>query len=348
MKFVMNKIIEVKFLILIAVSIIIASCKTTYPTMGFVQSVEVRDSAIDYSKLHHWAAHPDKIDEADKIPNNQSLADQSHLKADVFFIHPTTYTGKKGEDQWNGSIDDESLNKRTDESTIRSQASIFNAAGRVYAPRYRQAHIAAYFTKDKSSAKQAFELAYQDVKSAFKYYLDNEALQRPFIIASHSQGTTHAKRLIKELIDGHALQKKMIAAYLVGMPIAKKEFTNIEACQSEDQTHCFVSWRTYKKGHLPGDLIGDHILVTNPLSWNLDKTYQPKSLNQGAILRNFNKVLKGRVDAQIENGVLWASKPKFPWSFLFTTDNYHIADLNFYYFNVKNNAINRVENYLNK
>lgn len=343
----MKKIFDIRMLLILFVSIVFASCKTTYPSISYEQSVESKDSHVDYSELKNWAAHPSTSDEADKIPNSKINADQSLLKTDVFFIHPTTYTGKKGQDQWNASISDEALNKRTDQSTIRSQASIFNAAGRVFAPRYRQAHIVAYFTKNKSSAKQAFELAYQDVKASFEYYLKNENQQRAFIIASHSQGTTHAIRLIKEMIDGRPLQEKLIAAYLIGMPIAKDEFTNIEACASENQTNCIISWRTFKKGHFPNDFVGDHILVTNPLSWTLDHTYQAKSLNQGAILRNFNKVLRARVDAQIVNGVLWASKPKFPWSFLFSTNNYHIADLNFYYMNVRSNAKNRVENYPN-
>lgn len=95
--------------------------------------------APDYSLLANWAAHPDKADAADSIPNQPS-ANESDLPADIFFIYPTTYIGKKGENQWNACIDDATLNARTDETAILFQASLFNQAGRVFAPRYRQAH----------------------------------------------------------------------------------------------------------------------------------------------------------------------------------------------------------------
>ena len=40
------------------------------------------------------------------------------------------------------------------------------------------------------------------MKQAFQYFLENFSKGRPFIIASHSQGTHHAIRLLKEEIDG--------------------------------------------------------------------------------------------------------------------------------------------------
>jgi len=60
---------------------------------------------------------------------------------------------------------------------------------------------------DSSEAIAAFELAYRDVKAAFLYYLEHNNSGRPIIIASHSQGSTHAKRLLKELFDGKPFAK---------------------------------------------------------------------------------------------------------------------------------------------
>jgi hypothetical protein len=45
------------------------------------------------------------------------------------------------------------------------------------------------------------------VKTAFLYYLQHYNNGRPIIIASHSQGATHGKRLLKEFFDGKELQK---------------------------------------------------------------------------------------------------------------------------------------------
>jgi len=301
---------------------------------------------IDYNNLNYWAAHPDKRDNADKIPGTE-LPAKKNLEADVFFIHPTIYSEKKDKLPWNPSIDDQELNKKVDNSTILFQASAFNAAGRVFAPRYRQAHIRSYSTADTASAKQAFALAYADVKRAFEHYLKYYNHGRPFIIASHSQGTTHAGPLIREFIDGTSLQRQLVAAYLIGLPVTKTYFKRIRPCLNPDDLNCSISWRTFKYDFVPEDRpLGDSILVTNPLSWKIDTTYVDKSQNQGAVLRNFDKILPKRVDAKVHNGILWANKPRFPWSFLFRRKNYHIADINFYYMDIRENAKVRVNRWL--
>ncbi|HHH50208.1 MAG TPA: DUF3089 domain-containing protein, partial [Saprospiraceae bacterium] len=183
-------------------------------------------NAPDYSNLDYWAALPSKKDEADRTPDSSMKDQQATAKVDVFFLHPTTFIKNKKSNLWNASIDDQELNAKTDKSTILNQASIFNGAGRVFAPRYRQAHLAAYYTIDKATAKKALDFAYQDIKAAFEYYLQHYNNGRPIIIASHSQGTTHAGRLISEYFDGKELQKKLVAAYLIGMPVKKDQFKN--------------------------------------------------------------------------------------------------------------------------
>ncbi len=301
----------------------------------------------DYSSLDHWAAHPTKDDTADRVPGQTELSDQSQMKADVFFIHPTTLTGHEGEAYWNADVDDAVLNKRTDESTIIFQASIFNAAGKVYAPRYQQAHVQAFYTQDTVSKQKSLELAYQDVKRSFEYYLNNWNNGRPFILASHSQGTIHAKQLIKELIDGQSIQDQLIAAYLVGIVVNKDEFVNIEPCENPTDINCTISWRTFRNDIKEGEYVtSNKVLVTNPLSWKTDKVYTPKEMNKGTILKDIDKVYGELVDAQVDNGILKVSKPSFFGSIFYTTKNYHIPDMNFFYFNTRDNAKERVEMYL--
>jgi hypothetical protein len=59
----------------------------------------------------------------------------------------------------------------------------------------------------------------------------------------------------------------------------------------------------------------------------------------------FNKIYKQTTDAQTHEGVIWVSRPKFPWSFLYSTKNYHVGDINLYYMNVRQNIEQRIENY---
>lgn len=328
---------------IIVLTFLLIGCRIYKPTYTYSGSDY---SQTDYSSLLNWAAHPSKEDESDKTPEGKIVESETML-ADVFYIHPTTYTGRnKGQDKWNAPISEQKLNNKTDETAIRFQASAFNQAGRVFAPRYRQAHLHAYFTKDKVSAKKAFELAYSDIKAAFEFYLKFENNGRPIILASHSQGTNHAERLIKEFFEGKPLKIKLVAAYLLGMPIKKDNFKDIFPCKDSNDIGCFVSWRTFKKGHkLPLEISSDSVLVTNPLSWTNDETYMSKSQNMGTLLFDFNKIYPGLVDAKVNKDILWANKPKFKGSLFLITKNYHPADINFYYFNIRKNAAHRVKMY---
>ena len=123
----------------------------------------------DYSNLKYWAANPFKNDPSDEVPLDFKNESKDTL-ADVFFIHPTTYTDRNLYMGWNADFDNEKLNKKTDR-TMRYQASVFNKYCRVFAPRYRQANILAFFTSDKQKAEAALDIAYEDVKAAFVFYL---------------------------------------------------------------------------------------------------------------------------------------------------------------------------------
>jgi len=311
-------------------------------------SFSKNESTTNYANAENWAALPNKQDNADRVPVPSFKDNQSNAQVDVFFIHPTTYTKKKIDGAWNAPIDNIELNAKTDESTILHQASIFNASGRIFAPRYRQAHLDIFYDEQNTPlAENALNLAYSDVKAAFMHYLKNENNGRPIIIAAHSQGTIHGARLMKEFFDGKPLQKNLVVAYLVGMPIVEGYFDQIRVCENAAQTQCFCSWRTVKKGYIPKKYAIDNVLVTNPLNWKTDNTFAPKELNEGTVLQKFDNDMRvGIVNAQIKDGFIWSDKPKFPWSFLITFRNYHIADYNFFYANLRKNAVERSKNFL--
>jgi len=43
---------------------------------------------------------------------------------------------------------------------------------------------------------------------------------------------------------------------------------------------------------------------------------------------------------------LWVSKPKFRGSWLWTDKNYHMGDINLFYFDIRDNAALRVKSFL--
>lgn len=305
--------------------------------------------APDYTQMKYWIAHPEQQDMADLVPGKGELAEyQQTAEVDVFFVYPTIYTKKQNPNHpWFADVNDEKLNKKIAGSTIKYQSSVFNSSGKVYAPLYRQAHIGVYYG-DLMLKVETLEFAYRDVRKAFRYYLENWNNGRPIIIASHSQGTTHAVKLLKEFFEGKELMDKLVAAYVVGMPLSKATFKEIPICEDPGQVGCWMTWNTYKKGYYPPkhDYWYENAHNVNPLSWKTDSTYVSWGANRGGILRNFKKIRVGLSDAQNYDGMLWINKPKFFGNFLIGWDRYHIVDYNLFYLNIRENVELRVENYL--
>jgi len=299
----------------------------------------------NYSDLNNWAAHPWKKDLSDSISDGIIDRRVNDSSVDVFFIHPTTYLQKEFV-SWNADVNDLAINAKTDNTAILYQASAFNEQSRLFAPRYQQAHINSFYI-DSNIAKDYFEIAYNDVKAAFEYYLKNYNNGRPIIIASHSQGTQHAGKLLKEFFDDKSLAKQLVCAYIIGMPIPDNYFQNLKPCMNKNQTGCFVGWRTYKTGYVP-DLIQKEnfkCIVVNPLTWTTDETLASANLNKGGILQNFKKIVAKVVDAQVHQNVLWACKPNVFGKIFFTKKNFHIGDINLYYMNIRENVRTRIDSF---
>ncbi len=304
-------------------------------------------SVPDYNDLRYWAAHPWKKDPSDSIPK-PLLHETKDTLADVFFLHPTTLTDKNLEGiVWNADINDADLNSKTDYSSILYQASVFNKRCRVFAPRYRQAHLYAFYSGNAERNNQALDFAYEDVKKAFEYYLAHYNNGRPIIIAGHSQGTFHSGRLLKEFFENKPLQKQLVCAYIIGMALPKNYFTDLKPCTDSLSNGCFAGWRTLQTGFIPDYVESEQqpSWVVNPLSWDTGSAKIERSKNPGAVLYNFEKIYTRTNSAKVIDNVLWTNKPKFPFSFLLRTKNYHAGDMNLFYMSIRNNIDTRIRSY---
>jgi hypothetical protein len=327
---------------LLVISFLFSCSPSYYKKISKTPARTISSGIPDYSDMNMWAAHPYKHDPSDSVPK-PFRNEWKDSTVDVFFLHPTTFTDPSRTWQLNGDVYNDTLNAKTDYSSILYQATIFNQQARVFAPRYRQAHYNMYNYADTFRARMAFDTAYSDIRRAFIYYLEHYK-GRPIIIAGHSQGTQHAKTLIKEFFDGQLLKNRLVAAYLVGMPVKTDEFETIPPCVDSLQTGCFVSWRTFQKNYDGPAYISreSNIVVTNPLLWKADTSYAAKALHRGAILYKFNKLFKTTNDAQVHGPILWVSKPKFPGAMLYNSKNYHIGDYNLFYSNVRQDVSRRI------
>jgi hypothetical protein len=302
--------------------------------------------APEYSKENCWIALPWRKDIADTIPNGCSTPDaQLNAKADVFYIHPTVYLVGNN---YNGDVYNDKLNKKCDKCVL-IQGTIFNASGRVFAPRYRQAHIKA-FSGDSIEGEKALKFAYADVKAAFEHYLKNWNKGRPIIIVGHSQGARHAAQLVKDFFDGTELQKLLIAAYPIGMPIPKNYFKNIPLTNGPKETCCWATWNTNSWGtELKGKMLkkyGNSACV-NPLSWKQNDEHVLSNKNLGGVSIKFDAVDINVCDAKVNKAILWIH-PVSGKRYNHIGSWYHGSDMNLFYMNLRQNAIDRVDAYFNK
>lgn len=324
----------------------------------------VQAQQLDYSHSKLWLALPEKSDYADVVPEYQNRVNgQLSAKADVFFIHPTTYyAGATKNDRFR-----KPSTKRIARSVLLSQASSFNGCFKIYAPRYRQVSLHV-LRKNTHETYMALDFAYADIKNAFDYYLKNHNNGRPFVIAAHSQGSYHALRLLYDFMEGDSLSDKLIAAYIGGFPVLKLQmdsmYKTIQYCDSAQQTGCLLNWQTLGKNGYYQDMIahtnvyykGTHfapkgkLLCTNPLSWNSDTMLVDKSNHLGSVKMASRKgelkvLMVNFLDTRVENGYVYIDKPKGKM-FNASGKNYHIYDYNLFYLNIGANACDRLNSWL--
>ena len=335
-----------KYLFHFILLINISACKTytLFPekedTPQHDFDINLSGNSPNYSEIKYWVEHPEKEMNYTSLPKNYTdTSFKSNPEIDVFFVHPTLYL--KGP-SWNADINDKKLNKKIGNTAIQNQASVFLGIANIYAPHYRQMHIQSYY--DLENGLQAFEVAYSDVKNAFIFYWRNYNKGNKFIIAGHSQGTNHAERLLKEIIlENDSMRSLLLLSYLPGMPI-KQFHKDLPTCSTPNQLDCFLSWRTLAEGYFPKDWeVSDSISCVNPISWETDSLVSENENHLGILFQNHKIHYPKSIAAYNHNGVVWIKPIKIPFARFYRMKNYHIADYNLFWINIRNNLRYRLE-----
>ena len=209
-------------------------------------------------------------------------------------------------------------------------------------------------------AKEANDVAYNDIRRAFIEYFNEKNNGKKFIIASHSQGSYHAVRLLNELIFKRKdMREKLLLSYLPGMPI-EDVFDEIDECKNPDEVDCFLSWNTFGKGYIPF-FYNDKVTASNPISFINDSRISDLQSHKGILLPNFFQLMKyklfrsrintiklkreGSLQVQSENGTLQVKNidMPFPINKLYDWKDYHIGDYNLFWLNIRENLKLRLE-----
>ena len=338
-----------RIIALIAAGAMIASMA---PAMSVFADESVGE-APDYSKAECWYQIPEITKDVD-----------------TFYIYATEYINSsydEGAPDYAALDNPEMLEKVPGE--YLGHATTFEDSTNVFVPYYRQAglRLAEEVWRETGSVDDAFSgMPCDDITAAIDYYFENYNEGRPFIIASHSQGSCIAQYVLANYFKEHPeLMERMVAAYIIGYGVTPEYLEanpHLKFATGEEDTGVLISWNTEGKKSIEEN--ADNVVVLpnsisiNPLNWKLDDTYAPASENLGSLVVNEEtgepEIRDIGADAQLvlDRGVVLSNAefdfdavPEFLKK-IFGPESFHGNDYTFFYNNIKENVAKRVAAYL--
>ena len=300
------------------------------------------DTVTDYSRTNSWLS----VDRSASLP------------VDVFYLYPTAW--QKGAGDGNYCPADHPSMLRGAQGAFNRQASAFLPVGNIYAPYYRQADASYVLTlptiEEQEDAIRVIPAV--DGIAAFDYYLEHNNQGRPFILAGHSQGSNVLLYILSRIKDQPEVLDRMVAAYVIGFSVTRDYLAGnppLRFASGPDDTGVIISFNTQAEGVEQNPVVRPGALAINPISWTLDETEAPKEDNLGSImplsalqsdLSPVENLASARIDAQ-KGTVICGSADVTRYSLPgWPQGVYHSFDYPFYFYNIRANAQNRVENYL--
>ncbi|MDR1276233.1 MAG: DUF3089 domain-containing protein [Candidatus Accumulibacter sp.] len=226
-------------------------------------------------------------------PHNWLAVEQSPEKpVDVFFIYPTSWRAKPGEYPI-ADIDNSEM-RHWAKYYLDTRASAFKTAGNIYAPFYRQLDAAFALSQHSTTTASAYfaGVPYVDIKAAFAHYMKHFNRGRPFILASHSQGSAMSLLLLVDYMKEHPeIYRRMVAAYLIGIPVTRdiySAYSWLKPARAPDDTGVIVSYNTQSPiVDAPGNpLANENSVLINPVSWQTNDDEAPASRSKGSVAVN--------------------------------------------------------------
>ncbi len=273
---------------------------------------------------------------------------------DVFYVYPTIYSA---ESPRNMNIHEKALRASTQHLMV-TQAGAYSETANLFAPFYRQMTIAELDPETDMFQNPYFKIGAEDVERAFDYYLEKLNPDRPFILAGHSQGAMVLIHLMRKHFNDPALQKRLIAAYLIGYSVTHDDLEKypwIKLAQGADDTGVVITYNTQSPEATGSPVLTPGAVCINPLSWTTTEEAADKSLNLGAVFFNektsaIEREIPQYIGAQIDlkKGALIVTPPEALELGHFPEGVYHRFDYSFFYRNLQQNAAQRVKAYLEK
>lgn len=227
-------------------------------------------SSVDYSDTENWLCRPDNpracaVDlDSTLVHADGSIATERYTRqrdpvVDCFYVYPTVSQDNSANSDMQAGPEEMNV--------IRSQFARMGSVCRQFAPLYRQVTLTALRAgmSGDDSMDPDRELGYNDVRTAWEYYLGHHNHGRGVVLIGHSQGSGVLTRLIAEEIEGTPVQDRILSAMLIGSTVRVPDdevvggsFQHMPLCESGDQLGCIISYATFRSTNPPpaGSLFG--------------------------------------------------------------------------------------------
>ena len=291
-------------------------------------------------------------------PTNWAYWQEGQDKStDCFLICPTVALG--GEGEYNLKLDNrKSRELRAFVGALNMERGIYAASCTMYAPFYRQVTLASYKLPLKEQ-EQYLQLAYKDVRAAFKVYLAQS--RKPIVLAGFSQGADMCLRLLQEFGAEPAVARRLVACYAIGWRITDQElraYPHLKMAQGPADIGVIVSFNS------EGPAVQESLLVPkgvrtkaiNPLTWRTDNNYASALHNKGACFTDYSANIKreqpyfcgawldeARGTLKINSKITAQAYP--PVLDIFAPGVFHLYDYQFFYRNLQENVKLRTSAY---
>lgn len=165
---------------------------------------------------------------------------------DCFYVYPTVSTDPDVNSDMNPDP--------AETNVVLQQFARFGSKCRTFAPIYRQITLAG-LRQRLSGGTLPFEsgVQFNDVRDAWRSYVQRDNQGRGFVIVGHSQGAYVLTELLRQEIDGKPIQKQLVSALILGatFPVPKGKdiggaLKNIPLCRKPGQIGCVVNFSAFR------------------------------------------------------------------------------------------------------
>ncbi len=281
-------------------------------------------------------------------------------EVDVFYVGPTLWRIRPNSKGLLCALNDPDLRKSADAAYV-AQATAFGPVGNMFSPYYRQLDAEEAKKLSGGARAKAFDLMREDIGAAFDYYIKNYNEGRPFILAGHGQGSTLLLEAVlqKYMRENPDVYQHMVAAYLPGASVTARfmeSAPHLKFAEGRADSGVIISYNTEPAGFtgenpvlLPG------ALAINPVSWKRDESNAPASESLGGRVYSNGKFVDkphyASARLNLARGVVECSlKGEEPEGEGEQTRlaRYQAGDYEFFYYDLRQNALERAEAYLEK